>query len=365
MDSISANWSEMTIPQFEQFGKLLEDGLLLVDYDQHILYANAQASTLLSQKLAHHKLNDIFNNAGFGDILRNIKTKKHQHEFIYTHDTSVKRQFLIKIIYISDHYCGILLMDMTLQRNLDKVRRDFVANVSHELRSPLTSLIGFIETLRSNDDIDEDSRSHFLSIMDEESRRMTRLIDDLISLSRVEVEEHIIPDEKVRLHDIVLSVLEILKDRASKQNVTLNFINEFTDSDNIAVIHGDADEVIEVIHNLVENALKYGYPNSVIDIRMSPMTNKVSCSVTNQGDGIEARHIPRLTERFYRVDKARSREKGGTGLGLAIVKHIVNRHRGELKIESKLGAETKFTVLFPIAGETSEPKRGLRWLSKS
>lgn len=355
MDIISADWSELTVPQFEQFGKLLEDGLLLADYDQHIFYANAQAATLLGQELTNKELKEIFKNVGFDDILGNIKDKKRQHEFIYTHDKTVKRQFRIKINYISDIYCGILLMDMTLQRNLDKVRRDFVANVSHELRSPLTSLIGFIETLRSNDDIDQASQTHFLSIMDEESRRMTRLIDDLISLSRVEVDEHIIPNETVRLREIMLSVLEILKDRADKQNMVLNFSDEFEETDSAPIIRGDNDEMIEVIHNLVENALKYGRPNSVIDIKMSPTSyNKVACSVTNQGEGIEERHISRLTERFYRVDKARSRQKGGTGLGLAIVKHIVNRHRGELTIKSKLGADTTFTVVFPMARENAD-----------
>lgn len=348
----------LTITDVERFGKLLDDGLLLVGFDQTISYANSAASKMLGEELVNRQLSDVFPQVTFEDVLKNIGTIKRPHEFIYSHQKSITRQFRVKLTALSDTLVSVLLMDMTLQRNLDKVRRDFVANVSHELRSPLTSLIGFVETMRSDDEMPSDMRSHFLGIMDEEAKRMTRLIDDLISLSRVEVEEHIVPDEEVGVREVMMSVIEILKDRATRQEMTIQFHDGFAEDALVPRIKGDRDEIVEVMHNLIENAIKYGHPRSIIDIEMMPVEKgQVCCVVTNQGDGIEERHIPRLTERFYRVDKARSRQKGGTGLGLAIVKHIVNRHRGELSISSELGASTSFTVQFPLLKASAPSKR--------
>ena len=283
----------------------------------------------------------------FDDIFDNISQNQRPHEFIYRHSKPIIRQFRIKMMAVGTGRICVLIMDMTLQRNLDKVRRDFVANVSHELRSPLTALIGFIETLQDTDDIDAHSQQHFLNIMEEESKRMNRLIDDLISLSRVEVEEHILPDEHVALDDVVQNVIAILSGRAEKQDMTISFDNQITTG--TAIIQGETDEIVEVFHNLIENAIKYGTPKSLIHIGLSyNEAHQLKCEVRNHGEGIEARHIPRLTERFYRVDKARSRQKGGTGLGLAIVKHIVNRHRGEMTITSERGGQTSFAITFPM-----------------
>ena len=341
-----ANVSPLAPAQLEQFGNLLEDGLLLVDYDQVVVYANAPASKLLGQELVNRALSAALPDVSFDDIFNNIQSRKRPHEFLHSYQKKLYRQFRIKLMPMGDAYVGILIMDMTLQRNLDKVRRDFVANVSHELRSPLTALIGFIETLQSDDMIDHDDRSRFLLIMEEESKRMTRLIDDLISLSRVEVEEHILPDEQVRLDDAITYVIGILGKRAEKQNMTISFTNHCEDV--TALIQGDVDEIVEVFHNLIENAIKYGFVNSTIDIALAIDGARIIASVANTGDGIEERHIPRLTERFYRVDKARSRQKGGTGLGLAIVKHIVNRHRGDMTIRSEIGKLTHFTISLPL-----------------
>ena len=341
---------EFDTVRLEQFSDLLEDGLLLVDFSQTILFANAPASKLLGQELVNRALSAALPDMSFDDIFNNIKTRKRPHEFLYSYQKKLYRQFRIKLMPMGDDHVGVLIMDMTLQRNLDKVRRDFVANVSHELRSPLTSLIGFIETLQGNDEIEADDQTRFLSIMDEEAKRMTRLIDDLISLSRVEVEEHILPNEHVRLDEVIASVIAILNDRASKQDMTITFANHTNEG--AALIQGDVDEIVEVFHNLIENAIKYGFQNSDISITLEQSGDQqahhlVAC-VTNYGEGIEERHIPRLTERFYRVDKARSRQKGGTGLGLAIVKHIVNRHRGDMTITSVAGTSVAGTS---VAGE--------------
>ena len=337
--------------QLEQFSNLLEDGLLLVDFDQVILFANAPASKLLGQELVNRALTAALPDMSFDDIFNNIKTRKRPHEFLYSYQKKLYRQFRVKLMPMGERHVGVLIMDMTLQRNLDKVRRDFVANVSHELRSPLTSLIGFIETLQNINEIAADDQKHFLSIMDEEAKRMTRLIDDLISLSRVEVEEHILPDEHVRLDEVIASVIAILEDRAQKQQMSITFENHLKDED--ATIKGDIDEIVEVFHNLIENAIKYGFTQSAINLCLERVESQAVVTVTNQGEGIEERHIPRLTERFYRVDKARSRQKGGTGLGLAIVKHIVNRHRGDMTITSEIGKTTSFMITLPLLHETS------------
>lgn len=335
----------------EQFSHMLDDGLLLVDVNQTIIFANAMAAKLFGKGLVNRQLSDVLKDIALDDIFENIQTQKRVYEFAYTYQKAVTRQFRIKMTPINygdmgNAQIGVLIMDMTLQRNLDKVRRDFVANVSHELRSPLTSLIGFIETMTDTPDIDEDTRAHFLSIMDDESKRMTRLIDDLISLSRVEVDEHIQPDERVNLDAVMQSVIANLKDRAHKQDRTISYCNHSPDS--LPIIQGDTDEITEVFHNLIENALKYGFAGTDIAVELSQGDDgKFLCTISNIGEGIEERHIPRLTERFYRVDKARSRQKGGTGLGLAIVKHIINRHRGEMVITSQLGQTTTFAIYLP------------------
>ena len=338
------------IAELQRMGSLFEDGLMLVDYEKRIHFANSAASKMLGEELVNRRFSDIFDHEAVDDIFKNISPKSQPQAFVHTQEKGVKRQLRVKLNYMSEHYVAAFVMDMTLRRNLDKVRRDFVANVSHELRSPLTSLIGFIETMRADDDLDQDMQKHFLSIMDEESKRMNRLIDDLISLSRVEVEEHIIPDEIIKLSEVTSSVIELFYDRAKRQNMELIFEDEVKHTPELSTIYGDRDEIVEVIHNLIENAIKYGYPDSAITIQIAASgSHHVRLAVTNFGDGIEERHIPRLTERFYRVDKARSRQKGGTGLGLAIVKHIINRHRGKLDIQSELAKTTSFIVRLPLA----------------
>jgi two-component system phosphate regulon sensor histidine kinase PhoR len=241
---------------------------------------------------------------------------------------------------------------MTLQRNLEKVRRDFVANVSHELRSPLTSLAGFVETMLSDEVPDPAMQTRFLKIMDEEAKRMSRLIDDLLSLSRVEVDEHIIPENRANLAELLHSVRDSMIGRAMKKNMNIKITqpDEAQSHATPPVILGKHDEITEVFVNLLENAIKYGFDGSDIMLAITLVAPRhVRIEVTNFGEGIEERHLPRLTERFYRVDKARSRQIGGTGLGLAIVKHIVNRHRGSLSITSTLGETTKFSVDLPLA----------------
>ena len=262
-------------------------------------------------------------------------------------------EFNVRVQRLDDGMIMVLLLDMTLQRNLEKVRRDFVANVSHELRSPLTSLAGFIETILMNEVRDWPTQQRFLRIMEEEAGRMSRLIDDLLSLSRVEVDEHIVPDETVPLMEVVKSVIASLETRAAARQMTIRLTDDRPESAARLLMHGFADEINEVFHNLIENAVKYGFEATAIEINVSqPEVQRVVISVTNRGEPIAEKHLGRLTERFYRVDKARSRQIGGTGLGLAIVKHIVNRHRGMMEVTSSADGVTCFAVTLPTLGDS-------------
>jgi two-component system phosphate regulon sensor histidine kinase PhoR len=237
--------------------------------------------------------------------------------------------------------------DLTPLRRVEEMRADFVANASHELRTPLAALLGFIETLQGSAREDSKARARFLAIMQEQARRMARLIDDLLSLSRIELNAHRRPDTPVDLAPIVRQVADGLETLARDRGVTVNI-----DNANAMTVLGDHDELVRVFENLVENALKYGAAGRRVDIKLGQGSSaegepEAQVSVRDYGPGIAPEHLPRLTERFYRVDVTESRAQGGTGLGLALVKHILNRHRGRLTIESAPGAGAVFTVHLP------------------
>jgi two-component system phosphate regulon sensor histidine kinase PhoR len=240
--------------------------------------------------------------------------------------------------------------DLTALRRVEVMRADFVANASHELRTPLASLSGFIETLQGSARDDVQARQRFLGIMKAQANRMARLIDDLLSLSRIELKAHLQPATPVDLVGIVRQVADSLQTLARDRGVEI----KIEKPEKPLVVRGDRDELIRVFENLVENALKYGAPGKRVDISLAGMPGsggeeEAVVSVRDYGPGIADEHIPRLTERFYRVDVADSRAQGGTGLGLALVKHIVARHRGRLVIASVLGNGATFTIRLPLA----------------
>ena len=329
---------------------MLDEGVLLTDGDGFVLSANQAARQLFDGEIIGAPIFEVIDDSGFDDLFRKAALEQVELEMPYhPKDETIHREFKLRLKRLGDGPVALLFLDMTRQKNLETVRRDFVANVSHELRSPLTSLAGFIETMLDGEVPDEAMRTRFLSIMDEEAKRMSRLIDDLLSLSRVEVDEHIVPDNQVKLIDVIVTVRDSLIGRASQRGMTITFSDQRTDQTRIPVMLGSFDEMTEVFVNIVENAIKYGYENTQIEISIVEVSsNRLQIDVTNHGEGIEQRHLPRLTERFYRVDKARSRQIGGTGLGLAIVKHIVNRHRGTLTVTSKLNDTTKFSIIVPL-----------------
>jgi two-component system phosphate regulon sensor histidine kinase PhoR len=250
----------------------------------------------------------------------------------------------------TDGYAALLILnDLTTLKRAEQMRADFVANASHELRTPLSTLIGFIETLRGPAADDAEAQRRFLAIMQQQAGRMARLVDDLLSLSRIELNEHLPPTDRADLGSILRSVMQALELKAAARGMRL----EPQLAPDLPPVLGDEEELAQIFQNLVDNAIKYARPNTAITVsavRSERLGPGVAVSVRDRGEGIPRVHLPRLTERFYRIDTARSREMGGTGLGLAIVKHIVNRHRGVLEIDSEIGQGSVFTIHLRVAG---------------
>ncbi len=235
------------------------------------------------------------------------------------------------------------LSDKTGVHATDKIRIDFVANASHELRTPLASLLGFIETLGDEAGDDPETRTRFLKVMHDEAVRMQRLVDDLMSLSRIEAEKYREPDQAVDLGTMIAAlVTEFVSTQGARGSEVVTRLEP------VPPVKGDYPRLSQLLHNIVGNALKYGRAGTPVTIRLVRDGQMARLAVTDEGEGIAPEHLPRLTERFYRVDSGRSRALGGTGLGLSIVKHIVERHRGRMDIHSIPGTGTTVTILLPL-----------------
>jgi two-component system phosphate regulon sensor histidine kinase PhoR len=258
----------------------------------------------------------------------------------------------VKLVTGGDGRSDILLMtfnDLSPLRRVEEMRADFIANASHELRTPLAALLGFIETLQGSAKDDPVAREKFLAIMQGQATRMARLIDDLLSLSRIELNAHLQPNTAVDLARIVRQVVDGLQTLARDREVEI----KVSAPPEPLIVLGDRDELVRALENLVENALKYAAAGRRVDIALTRAqtragTPEARIAVRDFGPGIAPEHLPRLTERFYRVDVADSRAQGGTGLGLALVKHVLNRHGGRLTVESMLGAGATFTIHLPL-----------------
>jgi two-component system phosphate regulon sensor histidine kinase PhoR len=254
---------------------------------------------------------------------------------------------------------GVLLAfrEQTEQVMIERMRSDFVANASHEIKTPLASIIGFVETLRGPARDDPEAREMFLATMAEEAGRMSRLVDDLLSLSQIEVAESRRPEDRLDLGELLPRVADALQPVADRRGIAIELDLE----PSLPLVRGDRDQLHQLFGNLVDNALKYGASGRLVRIEAAlcpaappeagPLSGRpaVRVAVVDFGEGIPPEHIPRLTERFYRIDKAGSRRVGGTGLGLAIVKHILRRHAGQLAIQSEPGRGSRFTVYLPEA----------------
>lgn len=256
------------------------------------------------------------------------------------------QRWTMRIAALSNGERIVFLSDRSAIDAADRMRSDFVANASHELRTPLAAILGYVETLQDmNGETDQATRHRFLSIIEREARRMQQLVIDLLSISRVEADRFRRPTAMVDLAAIVRHTISQLQDSetARPKDIVAAL------GDEALPMLGDEAQLGQLAHNIISNAMKYGRPGTPVAVALLREGSRIRLSVRDEGDGIAPDHIPRLTERFYRVDEARSRSVGGTGLGLAIVKHISERHQGQLDIESEVGSGTKVTVTFPLA----------------
>ena len=355
-----------------EIGRVLDglpDPLFLIDNERRIERANHAATELFGSPLAGRDLATAVRNPAVLGALDTALASGKGQTVEFSLAEPVERDFVAHIEpgpqRERDEGATLLtLHDVSATKRTEQMRADFVANASHEIRTPLSSLIGFIETLRGPAQGDAEAQERFLDIMEQNARRMARLVDDLLSLSRIEVKEHETPAGGVALEPLLEAVAKDVAWEADQRGMTV-MLDLPTEP---LLAQGDERELSQVFHNLIDNAVKYARQGTTIrvtgrsaspppaELRWPADVGAALCvAVENEGEGIAREHRPRLTERFYRVDTARSRELGGTGLGLAIVKHVIARHRGSLTIESELDRGSTFTVYLRPA---PEPKEG-------
>jgi len=332
----------------------IPDPVILVDRRAVVLEANRAAQALLGGLKIGHPLSFALRNPDVLDGIQGVLERGEPLKVEYSERIPTERTFEVHIGSLQTDAPGtgvvLFFRDLTSARRLEAMRADFVANASHELRTPLASLLGFIETLQGPARDDPKAQERFLDIMKGQAQRMKRLIDDLLSLSRIEMRAHLSPTQTVDLAAIAAQMVETLSPLAQERGVTI----QARLPDRPTPVRGDRDELLRVAENLIENAVKYGESGGRVEVEVARIGAShgeqgphVAFSVQDYGPGIAPEHLPRLTERFYRADVAQSRDKGGTGLGLAIVKHIITRHRGHLSIESEPGRGARFTVTLP------------------
>lgn len=343
----------------------LDDPLVIINGDRSVARANESAIRLFGDVPDGQDLSVVLRHPDVLAALDLTLRDGRPRSLDITQPIPVEQAFEVRIVPLSERGAEssglnraasepaavIALHDITALKRSEHLRADFVANASHELRTPLAALVGFIETLRGPARDDAGARDRFLGIMEDQANRMSRLVSDLMSLSRIEQDEHTAPVDPVSVVPVIKGVIDGLElsSRARQMPIRLQVL------DDISPVPGDADQLAQVFQNLLDNALKYGRAETEITVsvrvdrsRRRPM---LAVAVADRGEGIEKDHVPRLTERFFRADPARSRSLGGTGLGLAIVKHIVNRHRGRLVVESAPGKGSTFTIFLPVASD--------------
>jgi two-component system, OmpR family, phosphate regulon sensor histidine kinase PhoR len=332
--------------------------VMLLDESERVILINDSMRALVGSGVENKHVSAVLRNPA---VLTAIDQTTHDGEpttVQFTLPVPIERHYQAYVarVSVAPPTIALLLHDLTAIRRSEQMRADFVANASHELRTPLAAVSGFIDTLRGHAKDDEAARGKFLDIMSVEAARMRRLIDDLLSLTRIEMNEHVPPQNRIQLDHVVREAAAALSPLARGDHITI----EISAPANLPPVIGDRDELIQLFQNLIHNAIKYGREDGHVWISCGQTPEgQIFATVKDDGEGIASSAVPRLTERFYRVDVKRSREKGGTGLGLAIVKHIVSRHQGRLQIESKPGEGSSFTVLLPPAPMESAGKTDL------
>ena len=329
-----------------------------------VVAANRAAVEVLGDNPASRNLETVLRDPAVLAAAGEVMAGAERRDVEFTLAGAVPRAFMCRVAALpqraADGTVAVLtLEDLTAAKRMEAMRVDFVANASHEIRTPLAALTGYIETLRGPARDDAKARERFLGIMADQVTRMTRLVSDLLSLSRIELHEHAAPSDAVALGPLVTRVAQSLEWKAGDKKMPL--VLDLPEG--LPAALADASEIEQVIQNLLDNAIKYGSPGTEVKVTVrqtkqrppgAPGTGGIALAISDQGAGIAREHLPRLTERFYRVDAARSRDMGGTGLGLAIVKHIISRHRGTLAIKSVLGEGSTFTVHLPRAATETD-----------
>ena len=346
-DKIAAPMPEEPTASLIEIVQALDIAAIVVDVQRRIVAFNRHAADLFPAITTGHPVAVASRNPELMQSIDRVFTDGQTDTTEITERMLQGRRFIVTASPLSGPMLLLQFRDTSEQSRLAQLRADFIANASHELRTPLASIKGFIETLQGPARDDVPARTRFLDIMATQSQRMNRILDDLLSLSRIEMRAHLKPEGEVDMSDVIAQVIRSLEPLAREADVTLSSKPTAT----VMRVRGDRDELEQVMQNLVHNAIKYGRKGGTVEIEVSERAaskgrrHTLAISVKDEGPGIAPEHLPRLTERFYRVDTARSREKGGTGLGLAIVKHILNRHRGELEITSEVGRGSQFTVV--------------------
>lgn len=343
----------------------LPDPLLLLNDHRRVVRANLAARNIFGRQVQGRDLSAVLRHPTVLDAVERVIAGEVGRETEFSLGTPADHDFRVRIEPLPNPGADgtravISLHDITALKRMEQMRADFIANASHELRTPLSAILGFIETLRGPARDDEEARDRFLGIMYEQASRMSRLVADLLNLSRIELNEHTTPASLCDVSEILCHVAEglLMQARSRKMDIDLDLSND------LPPVNGQQDELMQIFQNLIDNSLKYGHDGTTVEVSVRLVDVKdlppvlsdrgqrfLAVDVRDHSDGIARENIPRLTERFFRVDTARSRRLGGTGLGLAIVKHIVNRHRGFLHIDSVLGEGSVFTVFLPIADD--------------
>ncbi|MBO9622506.1 MAG: ATPase [Sphingomonas sp.] len=314
---------------------------LLVIGENHVAAANGAARELLGQHILGEDVRVAIRHPAAAERLMNPGEGAPGAPIHLVGLGTRDQRWEMRVRGLEDGRQIVHLVDRTGSYAAERMRVDFVANASHELRTPLASLLGYVETLLDDAGDDPDTRRRFLKIMNDEARRMQRLVDDLISLSRIEAEKYRAPDQSVDLARLIEEVRLELSGSARAADLVTHVAD-------VAPVRGDRTQLSQLLHNVIGNAMKYGREGTPVTLVLAPEGDSmVRFAVSDEGEGIPPAHLPRLTERFYRVDSGRSRSLGGTGLGLAIVKHVVERHRGRLDIASTVGKGTTVTILLP------------------
>jgi two-component system phosphate regulon sensor histidine kinase PhoR len=335
----------------------VDEPVLLLDSQGRVVFANKASQPLVGADAEKKRISAVLRTPEVLEAAERVVAGASAETIAFSVLVPVQHHYEAHITRTSGALVLIRIRDLTEIRRAEELRADFVANASHELRTPLAAVTGFIDTLRGHAKEDTPARERFLEIMSVEAGRMRRLIEDLLSLTRIEINEHNPPAGEVDVAVVVRDAVAVLSPLAVANRIVIE-----ADSQEPLRVVGDRDELTQVFQNLIHNAIKYGRAGGEVRIRFGRAeapskrdgAGQVAVSVQDEGEGIPREAIPRLTERFYRVDVKRSRERGGTGLGLAIVKHILNRHQGRLQIESVPGDGSTFTVFLPAAPPAAE-----------